>query len=430
MPSRICRGSGTGARISAALTATDRLSSLPCLSNAFAACSSAASPASIKASIDAKAGLAPAARAGSGCEVEQARIALVHDSDLFLSAGFERCEFHWITPCFQMKYMIKKNIDKQDRKMCDGENVVKQVLAALAVSLALTGSAMAQAKIQVGCTATSDCASAMVAIDEGIFKKHGLEVEMTPIGINSNIPAAILSNSIQIGGPTSTVFLQAVDGGLDLVAIAGASVMSPTSNGNITAFVRNGITIKEPKDFVGKKVGAPGLNAFLHVLFVKWLVEKGVDPKGVNFVEVTFPTMSDIIKSGGVDAVLTAEPFVTRMTNAGLGSVGARYAVELARTDPIIFYAASREWADKNAAAIKKFRDAITESAMIVNDDREKASNSISKFTKQPIELVKATPPNRSEPVLKPEQLAWWIEVMSTQKMLQSKLDTSKLVLK
>jgi NitT/TauT family transport system substrate-binding protein len=253
---------------------------------------------------------------------------------------------------------------------------------------------------------------------------------MTPIGINSNIPAAILSNSIQIGGPTSTVFLQAVDGGLDLVGIAGASVMNPVSNGNITAFVRNGITIKEPKDFVGKKVGAPGLNAFLHVLFVKWLVEKGVDPKSVNFVEVTFPTMSDIIKSGGVDAVLTAEPLVTRMLNAGLGSVGARYAVELARTDPIIFYAASREWVDKNAAAIKKFREAIAESALIVNGDREKASTSISKFTKQPIELVKATPPNRSEPVLKPEQLGWWIEVMSSQKMLQSKLDTSKLVLK
>ncbi|MBR1247950.1 ABC transporter substrate-binding protein [Bradyrhizobium sp. AUGA SZCCT0169] len=307
---------------------------------------------------------------------------------------------------------------------------VKTILATYAVSLALTGAAVAQAKIQVGCTATSDCASAMVAIDEGIFKKHGLEVEMTPIGINSNIPAAILSNSIQIGGPTSTVFLQAVDGGLDLVAIAGASVMSPVNQDSIAAFVRNGITIKEPKDFVGKKVGAPGLNAFLHVLFVKWLVDKGVDPRRVNFVEVTFPTMSDIIKSGSVDAVLTAEPFVTRMLNAGLGSVGARYAAELARTEPIIFYAASREWADKNAVAIKKFRDAIAESALIVNGDREKASASIAKFTKQPIELVKATPPNQSEPALKPEQLSWWIEVMSSQRMLQSRLDTAKLVLK
>src|SRR6267154_4527967 len=297
-------------------------------------------------------------------------------------------------------------------------------------ALLLANGAQAQTKIQVGCTATSDCASAMVGVDEGIFKRLGLDVEMTLIGINSNIPAAILSNSIQIGGPTSTVFLQAVDGGLDLVAVAGASIMNPTSNANIAAFVRNGITIKEPKDFAGKKVGAPGLNAFLHVLFVKWLVEKGVDPKSVNFVEVTFPTMSDIIKSGGVDAVLTAEPFVTRMTNAGLGSVGARYAVELARTDPIIFYAASREWAEKNAAAIKKFRDTLAESAEIVNNDREKASASISKFTRQPIDLVKMTPPNRSEPALKPEQLGWWIEVMSSQKMLQSKLEPNKLVLK
>ena len=47
-----------------------------------------------------------------------------------------------------------------------------------------------------------------------------------------------------------------------------------------------------------RRSARPGLGAFLHVLFVKWLVEKGVDPKRVNFVEVTFPTMTDIVKSG------------------------------------------------------------------------------------------------------------------------------------
>src|SRR5258708_23579603 len=103
--------------------------------------------------------------------------------------------------------------------MQSGEAAVKTILASIAFSLALAGSAAAQTKIQIGCTATSDCASAMVAVDEGIFKKHGLDVEMTPIGINPNIPAAILSNSIRTGGPPSTLFIQSVDGGLDLVAI-------------------------------------------------------------------------------------------------------------------------------------------------------------------------------------------------------------------
>jgi NitT/TauT family transport system substrate-binding protein len=301
-------------------------------------------------------------------------------------------------------------------------------VATLAAVL-LAGQAQAQTKIQVGCTATSDCASAMVGVDEGIFKRHGLDVEMVLIGINSNIPAAILSNSIQIGGPTSTVFLQAVDGGLDLVAVEGASIMNKTSNDAIAAFVRTGIEAKDARDFVGKKVGAPGLGAFLHVLFRKWLIEKGVDPKGVNFVEVTFPTMNDVLKSGSVDAVLTAEPFVARMTAAATGHVGARYAAELSRTEPIILYAASREWAEKNPDAIKNFRAGIAEAAKIVNSDRDKASAAISKFTKQPLEMVKMFAPNFSEPVLKSEQLAWWIDVMKQQAMLQGKVDLDKLML-
>jgi len=307
---------------------------------------------------------------------------------------------------------------------------MKRTLLALTAAVALFATTAQAQKIQVGCTATGDCASAMVAIDEGVFKKLGLDVEMTLIGINSNIPAALMSNSIQIGGPTSSVFLQAVDGGLDLVALGGASVMSPRTNQNVAAVLRTGVTINEPKDFIGKKVGAPGLGAFLHVLFVKWLMEKGVDPKGVNFVEVTFPTMTDILKSGAVDAVLTGEPFITRMTSAGIGTAGPRYAAELNRTDPVIVYAASRDWAEKNAEAVTKFRQGIAEGARIVNDDPEKAYTAIVKFTKQPMELVRMNRPNQSDSTLKPEQFAWWVDVMKQQKLLQGTPDLAKLVLK
>ena len=229
-----------------------------------------------------------------------------------------------------------------------------RTLAAALFAVLLASGAEAQQKMQIGCTATGDCASAMVAIDEGIFKRLGLEAEMVLIGINSNIPAALLSNSIQIGGPTSSVFLQAVDGGLDLVAVGGASAMNERTANLVAVVGRTGVNLKEPKDFVGKKVGAPGLGAFLHVLFVKWLMEKGVDPKGVTFVEVSFPTMNDILKSGAIDAVLAGEPFITRMSNAGTGTAAFRYLQELNRSEPVIFYAASRDWAEKNPEAHQK----------------------------------------------------------------------------
>ena len=109
--------------------------------------------------------------------------------------------------------------------------------------------------------------------------------------------------------------------------------------------------------------------------------------------------------------------------------MGARYAAELSRTEPIILYAASRDWAEKNPDAIKNFRAGIVEAAKIVNSDRDKASAAISKFTKQPLEMVKMFAPNFSEPVLKSEQLAWWIDVMKQQAMLQGKVDLDKLML-
>lgn len=103
----------------------------------------------------------------------------------------------------------------------------------------------------------------MIGVNEGIFKRLDVDAERGLIAISSNAPAALLSNSIQIGGPTAPLFLQAVDGGLDLVAVSGASVMyESTARTTDAAFARTGVTIDLSKDFVGKKVAAPGLAHF------------------------------------------------------------------------------------------------------------------------------------------------------------------------
>ena len=102
-----------------------------------------------------------------------------------------------------------------------------------------------------------------------------------------------------------------------------------------------------------------------------------MDPKDVNFVEVTFPTMSDALKSGAVDAVLTGEPFITRMAKAGTGEVAVRYVADLARSEPVISYVSTRAFAEKNPEVVKDFRAAIEEAAAIVNSDREKTSQAV-----------------------------------------------------
>lgn len=303
-------------------------------------------------------------------------------------------------------------------------------LAKLAAALALvaTTSVASAQPIIIGCTATTDCASAAVAVDEGIFARNGLEAQLLLIGLNSTIPAGLLSDSIQIGGPTPSVFLQAVDGGLDLVAISGASSTAASTADTAAVVARSGVTIASPADFSGKKIGVPGIGAFLQVLFTQYLIENDVDPGSVDLVEVTFPTMNDVLASGAVDAVVTAEPVLSRIVKAGTGSVVANFLEDLPERRPQILYAATREWADANPEALSAFRKSIEEASAIVNENVELARASVSKFTSIPLDVLSNMKLSVSDPKLDPEQLEWWTGVMNGQDMLQTEIDAGSLI--
>ena len=100
----------------------------------------------------------------------------------------------------------------------------RQVLSLTAAAVgasAWPSHAQANTKIVFGFTAVNDFASVFVAKEEGYFSKRGLDVEPKFIPLNPSIPAAIQSDSLQMGGPTPSVYLQAVDGGLDHVVVGG-----------------------------------------------------------------------------------------------------------------------------------------------------------------------------------------------------------------
>ena len=298
-----------------------------------------------------------------------------------------------------------------------------------AVGLCLgSGIAAAGTPLQIGCTATTDCASAVIGVEDGIFARHGLDASLTLIGLNSNIPAALMSGSLQVGGPTPSVFLQAADGGLDLVAVAGASSTAPETADSAATVVKTGETIGTAKDFVGKKVGVPGIGAFLDVLFKRWLIENGVDPRTVSFVEVTFPTMNDVLKSGAVDAVVTAEPMLSRIVKSGTGTVAAKILAGIPKGEPQILYATTRAWAEANPAAVAAFRAAVKEAADVVNQNPDKARAAISHFTKMPLDMLKTMKVSVSDPTMTAPQLDWWVGVMKKQAMLDGTPDGKALL--
>jgi len=303
--------------------------------------------------------------------------------------------------------------------------------AAALASLSLPSRAQATTKIVLGYTAVTDFASAFVAVEQGYFRKRNLDVEPKFIPLNSTIPAALQSDSLQVGGPTPSVFLQAVDGGLDLVVLAGAGVTSKSITG-FGLVARAGSGIKAPQDVVGKKVGVPGLGAFLQVTFRAWLKANGVDYKKVTFVEAPFPQHADMLRGGSIDAVVTADPFMSRITDSGAGYVASFYSTFLPDGNPTIVYAATRAWAKANAAAARGFREAIVEGANFIKDPKNDAAvrAAIGKFIKLPPEVLAKAQISPPGPIITDKQLAYWVGLMRDQEMLKGNPELSTLIFK
>lgn len=286
-------------------------------------------------------------------------------------------------------------------------------------------------KIVFGYTAVTDFASVFVAAEEGYFKKRKLDVELKFIPINSTIPAAIESDSLQIGGPTPSVFLQAVDGGLDHVVLAGGGVTSKTITG-FGLVARAGSGIRTPQDCVGRKIGVPGLGAFLHVTFRAWLKQSGVDYKKVNFVEASFPQHGDLLRGGSLDAVVSADPFMSRITDSGAGYVASYYSTFLTAGNHTIIHTAKRQWAQKNPAAVKAFREAVQEAAAFMqqagNDKAVRAA--IGKYIKLPPEILAKIQISPAGPLVSEKQLNYWVDLMKDQDMLRTEPKVSQLIVK
>jgi NitT/TauT family transport system substrate-binding protein len=283
------------------------------------------------------------------------------------------------------------------------------------------------AKIEVGYTNTGSLVGLFVAKDQGMFARRGLDVDLVLIALNSTIPSALVGGSIQVGGTTPSVLMQAVDGGLDLVAIGGVAV-NDIHKSNAGVVARPGVNIHTAKDFVGKRVGVPGIGAYMHVLFRKWLTDKGVDWHKVNFVEVPLAQASDVLRAGNVDAMLVGEPFISRVLSAKTGYLVSPYFTEMPDGLFSMYFASRRDWAQSHKAQVAAFRDAMAEANAFVVKDPAKSREILGRATHLPPDVLAAMVLSTVKLDVPPSDVDYWSQLLVDQKVIQRRPSASSVL--
>jgi NitT/TauT family transport system substrate-binding protein len=298
---------------------------------------------------------------------------------------------------------------------------------AICASFACAHAANAQTKISIGYSPFIDAMTAFAAKDKGIFAKHGLEVELVPVPLNSNMPAAVLSGSANLGAMSTTVLLQAVDAGLKL-QIAQNISMLPNKDAVIAFATRNDVAFEGGKSLEGKRVSVPGIGSSAEVLFQIWVARDGGNPKRITAVEMASAQAGDALRSKQIDGAVVVEPFLTRIVQGGIGKIGFRLTDGLSGPVMAISYVGERGWIEKNAATVAAARAAFLDATAWVTANPAEARGLITTYLKLPKEVVDILPLPMFQDTVTEADLKFWLDAMTAQDRLRSSIDPGQLI--
>ena len=265
-----------------------------------------------------------------------------------------------------------------------------------------------------------------VGVDQGFFKKRDLDVSLTPVANQGVLISALASGSAEMGSSVLVSMLPAQEAGISLAAVA-ACVTFPIPH-NVGVLARTGGEIKSAKDLNGHKIGIPGLKSYFHLMVLRWLAEKGIDASRITFIEVPFPQMPDLLKSGQIDAVVTVDPFYHRILEQKIGFQFDDFEATVPAGTVIDCYATMKDWAVKNAGAVKAFREGLVESIAYLKKNEASARESLAKWTKQPPAIVEETLiPNFTVPV-STQQIQWWIDLAKKFNFIEGKVNAKDML--
>jgi sulfonate transport system substrate-binding protein len=159
---------------------------------------------------------------------------------------------------------------------------------------------------------------------KGWFEKRlgpNIEIQWFTYNAGPSAMEAIFAGSLDVTyvgpGPALNAYLKS--NGEEIRVISGAA------NGGAALVVKADSPIKTPADFRGKKIATPQLGNTQDISCRAWLKAQGfkVTQTGgdVTVIPTANPDQLGLFQSGGVDAVWTVEPWVTRLERDAKGRV-------------------------------------------------------------------------------------------------------------
>jgi NitT/TauT family transport system substrate-binding protein len=241
------------------------------------------------------------------------------------------------------------------------------VVAAGVGAMPASGHVAELTPIKVAILPLEPTAQAMYAKHRGMFRKQGIDAQLTVLSDPSQVVAALLSGNVQFVSTHVGAAAALKSKGAPVTVVAAGATYDPKRKATSSLVAARGKAITRARDFVGKTVAIDFPNTIADLGVKEWLEKNGVDPENVKFTYIPFPQMLGPLAQGTVDAALLPEPYLTLALQQGAKRVVSPFQAVCSKTCQLTFWIARAD-VDENVRA--RFRNAIQNAAVWANQDK------------------------------------------------------------
>jgi NitT/TauT family transport system substrate-binding protein len=264
-----------------------------------------------------------------------------------------------------------------------------KVATAGALGASVTGNASADdLKVVRAITVPSDAAKQILYPQRAnLFRRHGVQVELSAMVSGAAIFAAIVGGSAEVGTGSLFPVFTAYGHGIPLRIIAPSGVYS-TDRCDTWLLVRKDSTIRTPRDLNGKIMGAPGPDdIFVHATRV-WLDEHGGEGKSLHPIELTSSEQLAALNAGRVDVVVLRPPYLTVAMQSGNVRVLGKPLDVIAPRFLVSVWVATADYIAANTKTVNAFVAELAEGSRYTNTHPAESAEMVAQFSGQDASLL------------------------------------------
>jgi NitT/TauT family transport system substrate-binding protein len=283
-------------------------------------------------------------------------------------------------------------------------------------------------KIKVAVLPTMDVVPLYLAIDSGYFTQEGLEVEPVVAASGADCVAKLVSGEAQVAFSSYTPFFVAKSkNAADIKLVADATSAAP---GYAVVVTAANSPLTGVKDLAGKRVAITARLTISQLLVQAQLKANGLDPDGVQWIELPFPQMADRLTAGQIDAAFLVEPFLRQAVNRiharPLFDTLAGPTADL----PLTGYGATASFVNANKGAIEAFQRGLKKATDDARRDRAKVDPVLQKVAKVDADTAHQAVLTEFVSSLDPARLQRVVDLMVEFKALDKGLAVSEMVVR